>query len=251
MTAIEIRVDDLQGSAIQALLQAHLDAMYEHSPPESVHALDLAALRHPSITFWTAWEDNDLMGCGALKQHDAANAELKSMRTADAHLRKGVAQALLRHILSTARARGIQRISLETGTGPALLTVTKDDGITIVAPDFTTTYTITVTNTGAADLTGIVLVDTIPAGMSFVSASGGGTSASGKVTWPAFDLLSGAATSFTVQLKVASLASLGSITSFANIVDVQDDGSKTVASSGATANQSINRTAFSRRLFLR
>ncbi len=119
MTAIEIRVDDLQGSAIQALLQAHLDAMYEHSPPESVHALDLAALRHPSITFWTAWEGNDLLGCGALKQHDAAHAELKSMRTADAHLRKGVAQALLRHILSTAHARGVQRISLETGTGPA------------------------------------------------------------------------------------------------------------------------------------
>lgn len=127
---------------------------------------------------------------------------------------------------------------------PALLTVTKDDGITIVAPDFTTTYTITVSNTGAADLTGIVLVDTIPAGMSFVSASGGGTFASGKITWPAFDLLSGASTSFTVQLKVASLASLGSITSFANIVDVQDDGSKTggtpIKSQGTDTDQLAN-----------
>jgi putative acetyltransferase len=113
---VEIRVDDLQGSAIQALLQAHLHAMYGHSPPESVHALDLVALRHPSITFWTAWEGDELLGCGALKQLSADHAELKSMRTVDGHLRKGVARALLRHILSVARAKGIQRISLETGT---------------------------------------------------------------------------------------------------------------------------------------
>ncbi|MDR3367678.1 GNAT family N-acetyltransferase [Rhodoferax sp.] len=112
---MDIRVDDLQGSAIQALLQTHLDAMYEYSPPESVHALDLDALRHPSITFWTAWDGDALLGCGALKQHSAEHAELKSMRTASAHVRKGVARAMLRHIESAARAKGIQRISLETG----------------------------------------------------------------------------------------------------------------------------------------
>jgi putative acetyltransferase len=113
---MEIRLDDLQGSAIQALLQAHLDAMYEYSPPESVHALDLDALRHPSISFWCAWDGDELLGCGALKQHSAEHAELKSMRTASAHLRKGVARAILRHIESAARARGIRRISLETGS---------------------------------------------------------------------------------------------------------------------------------------
>ena len=113
--AMDIRIDDLQGSAIQALLQTHLDAMYAYSPPESVHALDLEALRHPSITFWTASENGELMGCGALKQHSADHAELKSMRTASAHVRKGVARAILRHIESAARARGIQRLSLETG----------------------------------------------------------------------------------------------------------------------------------------
>jgi putative acetyltransferase len=113
---MEIRLDDLQGSAIQALLQAHLEAMYEHSPPESVHALDLEALRHPSITFWAAWEADALLGCGALKHHSAEHAELKSMRTGTAHLRKGVARTILRHIESTARTKGIQRISLETGT---------------------------------------------------------------------------------------------------------------------------------------
>ncbi|MBP9148301.1 MAG: GNAT family N-acetyltransferase [Rhodoferax sp.] len=112
---MDIRIDDLQGSAIQALLQTHLDAMFEHSPPESVHALDLAALRHPSITFWTAWDNDELLGCGALKQLSAEHGEVKSMRTASAHLRQGVGRALLRHIESTARAKGIQRLSLETG----------------------------------------------------------------------------------------------------------------------------------------
>lgn len=113
---MDIRVDDLQGAAIQALLQVHLDAMHEHSPPECVHALDLAALRHPSITFWTAWEGDQLMGCGALKRLSADHAELKSMRTASAHTRKGVARALLRHILSAAQTQGVQRVSLETGS---------------------------------------------------------------------------------------------------------------------------------------
>lgn len=113
---MELRIDDLQGAPIQALLQAHLDAMHQHSPPESVHALDLVALRQPAITFWSAWEGTSLMGCGALKQLDEEHAELKSMRTASAHVRKGVAHALLQHLEAWARAKGIQRISLETGS---------------------------------------------------------------------------------------------------------------------------------------
>lgn len=113
---MDIRIDDLQGAAIAALLQVHLDAMHQHSPPESVHALDLQALRHPSITFWTAWDGEALMGCGALKTLSATHAELKSMRTAAGHERQGVARALLRHIEVVARARGVQHISLETGT---------------------------------------------------------------------------------------------------------------------------------------
>ena len=113
---MEIRIDDLQGSAIQALLQEHMDDMHSSSPPESVHALDLDALRHPNITFWTAWDNDELLGCGALKQLSPEHAELKSMRTARTQLRKGVARTMLRHILSVAQARGFQRISLETGT---------------------------------------------------------------------------------------------------------------------------------------
>ena len=110
-----IRVDDLQGAAIAHLLQVHLDAMHQHSPPESVHALDLDALRPPSITFWTAWNNDELMGCGALKMLGGTHAELKSMRTAESHVRKGVARALLRHIEAAARAKGIRQLSLETG----------------------------------------------------------------------------------------------------------------------------------------
>ena len=116
MNAVDIRVDNLQGEAIKALLQLHLDAMHQHSPPESVHALDINALRHPSITFWTAWAHGELLGCGALKRLNSGHGELKSMRTAVAHLRKGVARALLRHIESAARAEGMERLSRETGS---------------------------------------------------------------------------------------------------------------------------------------
>ncbi len=93
--------------------------MHQYSPADSVHALDVTALRHPSIRFWTVWRDasrTDLMGCGALKALDDTHAELKSMRTAKPHLRKGVARALLLHLMADARARGVARISLETGT---------------------------------------------------------------------------------------------------------------------------------------
>ena len=116
MKAVAFRVDNVQGEAIKALLRLHLDAMHQHSPPESVHALDINALRHPSITFWTAWAHGELLGCGALKRLNSEHGELKSMRTAVAHLRNGVARALLRHIESAARAEGIRRLSLETGS---------------------------------------------------------------------------------------------------------------------------------------
>jgi putative acetyltransferase len=87
-----------------------------HSPPESIHALDLEALRQPEITFWTIWEGGELLGCGALKELDSRHAEIKSMRTASPHLRKGVAKNLLQHILEEARRRGYIRLSLETGS---------------------------------------------------------------------------------------------------------------------------------------
>jgi len=111
-----IRVDDLQGPEIRLLLEEHLRNMHEHSPAESVHALDLHGLRQPDITFWTVWDGDELMGCGALKQLDPTHGEVKSMRTAMTHRRHGVGRAVLQHIVSVARARSYARLSLETGS---------------------------------------------------------------------------------------------------------------------------------------
>lgn len=111
-----IRQDDLSGPEIAALLQAHLDHSALHSPPESVHALDLDRLRVPGITFWSVWSGGALLGCGALKELSSEHGEIKSMHTAAAHRGKGVAARLLTHILAEARARSYRRVSLETGS---------------------------------------------------------------------------------------------------------------------------------------
>ena len=117
----EIRLDDLRGPEIAALLQEHLDDMKLHSPPESIHALDLEKLRRPEITFWSLWQDGELLGCGAIKQLDATHGEIKSMRTSNRHRRKGVAARMLQHILDVAKQRGYQRLSLETGSPAAFV----------------------------------------------------------------------------------------------------------------------------------
>ncbi len=112
---MEIRVDDLRGPEIKALLEAHLDLMRSITPPESVHALDLDALRKPEITFWTIWDSDDLVGCGALKELDATHGEIKSMHTVSALRGRGIARLLMEHILKIAQERGYRRLSLETG----------------------------------------------------------------------------------------------------------------------------------------
>ena len=114
-----IRQDDLQGPQVAALLREHLDHMYAVSPPESVHALGIESLRAPNITFWTAWQGGELLGCGALKELDPQHGEIKSMRTVRVHLRNGVAAAMLQHILNEAARRSYRRISLETGAESA------------------------------------------------------------------------------------------------------------------------------------
>jgi putative acetyltransferase len=111
-----IKKDDLTGPEVAALLEDHLREMALHSPPESIHALDLDALRKPEITFWSVWDKDELVGCGALKQLGAHHAEIKSMRTAPSHRGKGIAKQMLKHILSEAERRGITRLSLETGS---------------------------------------------------------------------------------------------------------------------------------------
>jgi putative acetyltransferase len=111
-----IKIDDLRGSEIAALLEEHLQNMYLITPPESVHALDIEALRKPEITFWSAWEDSVLYGCGALKQINPVHGEVKSMRTVSLYRRKVVASALLTHIIDVSKQRGYKKLNLETGS---------------------------------------------------------------------------------------------------------------------------------------
>jgi putative acetyltransferase len=113
---VQIRIDDLSDPRIAEFLDEHLQDMRRISPPESVHALDLARLKKPEITFWSVWSGTDLVGCGALKRLDAEHAELKSMRTAMSSRRTGIGKLILEHIMSEARRLGYRRMSLETGS---------------------------------------------------------------------------------------------------------------------------------------
>jgi putative acetyltransferase len=113
---LRIERDDLHRAEVQVLLNEHLTSMYALSPPESVHALGLEGLKSPDVTFWTVWEGDVLMGCGALKEVDPTHGEVKSMRTPVRLRRRGAGRAILTHILAEARARGYTRLSLETGS---------------------------------------------------------------------------------------------------------------------------------------
>jgi putative acetyltransferase len=115
---MEIREDDLTGSEIVRFLEGHLASMYDISPPESVHALGVEALRSPEITVWSAWNGTTLLGCGALKELDRESGEIKAMRTDPSHRRKGVGAKILEQIIGEARRRGYQRLQLETGSQP-------------------------------------------------------------------------------------------------------------------------------------
>ena len=106
---MNVRLDDLTDPRVHALLREHMTGMLANSPIESVHALDLSGLKVPEITFWTAWDGEELLGCGALKELHKTHGEIKSMRTAIKHLRKGAARAILETIITTARNRGYQR----------------------------------------------------------------------------------------------------------------------------------------------
>ena len=115
----EIKVDDLSGEATRALLALHLAGMQDTTPPEHVFALDLSGLQVPEITVWSVCDGGEVAGVGALKALGGGAGEIKSMRTDPRHLRKGVAAALLDHIVAEARRRGYRQLSLETGRGPA------------------------------------------------------------------------------------------------------------------------------------
>jgi putative acetyltransferase len=118
---MRIEVDDLSRPEIHALLNEHLANMYELSPPEQVFALDLSKLRSPDITFWTAWDNDLLLGCGALKELTATHGEIKSMRTPQKLRGRGAGRAVLQRIIETSMERRYSLLSLETGTHPAFL----------------------------------------------------------------------------------------------------------------------------------
>jgi putative acetyltransferase len=118
-------VDDLSGPQIEAFLEEHIQEMRSITPLESKHALDLDALRQPEITFWSVMDGDMLVGCGALKRLDAGHAEVKSMRTASARKRGGIASLLLEHIITEARRMGFTRLSLETGSAEFFLPARK------------------------------------------------------------------------------------------------------------------------------
>lgn len=113
---MEVKIDDLTDGRVVRLLNEHLEEMRKYSPPESVHALDQEKLKDRSVTFWSAHIDDELAGCGALKELDPMSAEIKSMKTDDAYLRRGVASKILDAILVEAEYRGYKQVSLETGS---------------------------------------------------------------------------------------------------------------------------------------
>lgn len=116
---LDIREDDLSSPMTQDLIRLHLDGMHASSPPGSVFALDRSGLRTAGVTVWTAWIGDAVAGIAALKDLGDRTGEIKSMRTHPAFLRRGVAAALLEHVIEVARARGMTRLSLETGSGTA------------------------------------------------------------------------------------------------------------------------------------
>jgi putative acetyltransferase len=117
LTAWDIREESLSGDSVRALVRLHLEGMNAHSPPGSVFAVDFSGLTDPNVTVWSAWRAEQIAGIGALKDLGGRMGEVKSMRTHPDFLRRGVAAALLEHIIVAAKSRGMTRLSLETGSG--------------------------------------------------------------------------------------------------------------------------------------
>ncbi|MGH1422123.1 MAG: GNAT family N-acetyltransferase [Hyphomonas sp.] len=113
--AVEIRIDDLNGPEIAALLQTHAELMLSQSPAESCHFLPIDGLRDPAVTMWSQWEGEALLGCGALKDIGNGQGEIKSMHTRAAERGRGLGEQMLMHVMAEARARGMTALYLETG----------------------------------------------------------------------------------------------------------------------------------------
>ncbi|WP_428243531.1 GNAT family N-acetyltransferase [Gynuella sp.] len=113
---MKIKVDPLTSPEIKAFLEEHIEDMKSTSPPESKHAIDIDGLKAPDITFWSAYEDRQLIGCGALKELNHQCGEIKSMRVSTAIRAKGIGSKILNHIIAVAQSRGYHSLKLETGS---------------------------------------------------------------------------------------------------------------------------------------
>ncbi len=113
---VDVRRDDLSGPEIAGLIAIHARTMLAASPPESCHFLPLEGLRDPSVTVWSLWDGDSLVGCGALKDLGDAGGEIKSMHTLEARRGEGFGRRMLEHILAEARQRGYTALWLETGS---------------------------------------------------------------------------------------------------------------------------------------
>jgi putative acetyltransferase len=113
---MRIILGDLSDPRVIALLQIHLTSARAATAPGSAHALDLSGLQSPDISFWAIWDDEMLLGIGALKRLSADHGEIKSMHTAQSMRRCGVGSAMLQHLIATARPNGMSRLSLESGS---------------------------------------------------------------------------------------------------------------------------------------
>jgi putative acetyltransferase len=113
---VTIVCDGLDDARVQALLDHHVRTARAETAAGSAHALNLDGLRAPDVTFWSAWNDDALLGVGALKRLSSSHGEIKSMHTVQTNRRSGVGTAMLRHIIDAARAMGMTRLSLETGS---------------------------------------------------------------------------------------------------------------------------------------
>ena len=114
MKSIEGNFDN---SHVDELLKKHFVELRSVSPEGSAHVLDIKGLKDSTIKFWSLWEENQLIGCGALKFLNKEHGEFKSIRLADKFRKKGKGIKIIKHLIDEAKRLNIKKISLETGAG--------------------------------------------------------------------------------------------------------------------------------------
>ncbi len=110
---------------VNSLLTKHFIELRSVSPEGSAHVLDIPGLKIPSIKFWSLWDNDQLIGCGALKFLSEEHGEFKSIRVDDKHRKKGMGEKIISHLIYQAKKIGIKKLSIETGAGDFFLPARK------------------------------------------------------------------------------------------------------------------------------